>query len=98
MMSSKHNQVTLMTFVRSTQYGSDNNLLCRYRQKHLTINLLRVNEGDKTSEEGFDRDGNRHYSNEHDGDSNGHDGDGDRHDGDGYGGDGSHFTPRSLRH
>eukprot|EP00957_Ditylum_brightwellii_P004731 359881-Ditylum_brightwellii.AAC.1 len=54
--------------------------------KHLTINLLRVNEGDKTSEEGFNRDGNRHYGNKHDGDGNGHHGDGDGH-------DCSHLTP-----
>eukprot|EP00957_Ditylum_brightwellii_P184122 14024789-Ditylum_brightwellii.AAC.1 len=87
MMSSKHDQVTSMTFVCSTGYGSDNNLLHRYHQKHLTINLLRANEeGDKTSEEVFDRD------------SNGHDGGGDNHDGDRHGGDGSHSMPCSQRH
>eukprot|EP00957_Ditylum_brightwellii_P185498 14123512-Ditylum_brightwellii.AAC.1 len=31
--------------------------------KHLTINLLRVNEEDKTSEEGFNRDSDGHYGN-----------------------------------
>eukprot|EP00957_Ditylum_brightwellii_P069468 5275405-Ditylum_brightwellii.AAC.1 len=51
---SKHNQ-------NSSQQGSNNNLLCRYHQKHSTINLLRANEeGDKTSEKGFDRGDNRH--------------------------------------
>jgi hypothetical protein len=44
--------------------------------KHSTINLLRVKvEGDVTSEEGFDRDGDGH-----DGDKN----DGDEHDSDGH--------------
>eukprot|EP00957_Ditylum_brightwellii_P168850 12852194-Ditylum_brightwellii.AAC.1 len=55
-------------------------------------------EGDKTPEEGFDRDGNGHYSNKNYGDSNGHDGDGNRHGSDGHGGDGSHSTPCSIRH
>eukprot|EP00957_Ditylum_brightwellii_P178221 13574622-Ditylum_brightwellii.AAC.1 len=31
--------------------------------KHLTINLLSVNEGDKTSEEVFNREGDGHYGN-----------------------------------
>eukprot|EP00957_Ditylum_brightwellii_P134505 10254214-Ditylum_brightwellii.AAC.1 len=31
--------------------------------KHSTINLLRVNGGDKTSEEGFNRKGDWHYGN-----------------------------------
>ena len=39
-------------------------------------------------EEGFNRDDNGNYCNDHDGG-------GDNHDGDGHGGDGSHFTPRS---
>eukprot|EP00957_Ditylum_brightwellii_P095665 7288975-Ditylum_brightwellii.AAC.1 len=92
MASSKHNQVTLITVLCSTQYGyishfdnkyannsdgqnssrqgSDNDLLCHYRQKHSTINLLKVNEeGDETSEEGFNRDGSRHYGNKHGGGS-----------------------------
>eukprot|EP00957_Ditylum_brightwellii_P198744 15148476-Ditylum_brightwellii.AAC.1 len=74
-----------------------------HRQKHSTINLLRVNEeGDKTSEKGFDRDGDRHDGDKHDSDGNGHDGDGDYHDGDGdnhggdrHGSDGSHSMPCS---
>jgi hypothetical protein len=42
-----------------SQQGSNNDLLCHYCPKHSAINLLRVNEeGDETSEEGFDRDGN----------------------------------------
>eukprot|EP00957_Ditylum_brightwellii_P193749 14753957-Ditylum_brightwellii.AAC.1 len=58
----------------SSRQGSGNNLLCCYHQKHLIINLLRVNEEeDKTSEEGFDRDSDRHYGNKHDSDDNGHD-------------------------
>eukprot|EP00957_Ditylum_brightwellii_P191809 14601983-Ditylum_brightwellii.AAC.1 len=31
--------------------------------KHSTTNLLKVNEGDKTSEEGFNRDSDGHYGN-----------------------------------
>eukprot|EP00957_Ditylum_brightwellii_P103613 7893926-Ditylum_brightwellii.AAC.1 len=31
--------------------------------QHSTINLLRVNEEEETSEEGFNRDGNGHYGN-----------------------------------
>eukprot|EP00957_Ditylum_brightwellii_P044211 3354755-Ditylum_brightwellii.AAC.1 len=101
-MSSKHDQVTSMTFVRSqhnqnlSQQGSDSDLLRRCRQKHSTINLLRVNEeGDETLEEGFDRDSDGHDGDKHDGGGDDHGGDGDNHDGDGHGGDGSHSTPRS---
>eukprot|EP00957_Ditylum_brightwellii_P027335 2066320-Ditylum_brightwellii.AAC.1 len=101
-MSSKHDQVTLMTFVCSqhnrnlSQQGSNNDLLCHYHQKHSTISLLKVNEeGDKMSEEGFDRDGDRHDGDEHDGDSNRHDGGGNDHDSDGHGSNGSHSTPHS---
>eukprot|EP00957_Ditylum_brightwellii_P124798 9512775-Ditylum_brightwellii.AAC.1 len=54
----------------SSRQGSSNNLLCCYRPKHLTMNLLSAHEeGDKMSEdEGFDRDGNVH-----DGGGNKHD-------------------------
>eukprot|EP00957_Ditylum_brightwellii_P058467 4433771-Ditylum_brightwellii.AAC.1 len=55
-------------------------------------------EGDETSEEGFDRDGDRHYGNKRDCDSNRHDGDGIEHIGDSLGSYGSHSTPCSLRH
>eukprot|EP00957_Ditylum_brightwellii_P182696 13915900-Ditylum_brightwellii.AAC.1 len=83
-------------------------LLRRYCQKHLTINLLRVNEeGDETSYDGFDRGGDGHYGNEHDIDGNKHGGDrhdvdgnehgGDGHGGDGHGSDGSHSMPCPLR-
>eukprot|EP00957_Ditylum_brightwellii_P083406 6339818-Ditylum_brightwellii.AAC.1 len=83
-MSLKQDQVMLITFVRSqhnrnsSRQGSDSDLLCCYCQKHSTINLLRVTEeGDKTSEVGFDRDSNGHDDNGHDG--GGDDNDGDRH-------------------
>eukprot|EP00957_Ditylum_brightwellii_P105578 8049172-Ditylum_brightwellii.AAC.1 len=49
------------------------------------------NEGDKMSEEGFDRDGDGHYDDDHDSDGNGHGGDG-------HGSDCSHFMPCSLRY
>eukprot|EP00957_Ditylum_brightwellii_P093347 7107911-Ditylum_brightwellii.AAC.1 len=82
-MSLKHDQVTLMTFVRSQHnqnlswQGSNNDLLCCYCQKDSTINLLRVSEeGDKTSDEGFDREGDGHNGDKHDGDCDVHDGGG----------------------
>eukprot|EP00957_Ditylum_brightwellii_P061207 4644232-Ditylum_brightwellii.AAC.1 len=66
------------------------------------MNLLRVNEeGDEMSDEGFDRDSNRHYGNRHDSDGNKHDSDGhynDRHYGGGHGSDSLHSMPCPLRH
>eukprot|EP00957_Ditylum_brightwellii_P164940 12558212-Ditylum_brightwellii.AAC.1 len=51
-------------------------------------NVTMVTLVNKTSEEGFDRDGDGHYG-------DGHYSDGDDHVGDGLGGEHSHFTPCS---